>query len=181
MHAATITVNLPEFNGPWLPDGPYPANPVDAGTFNFAIPNGPFIVSATYNSTFGNSQVTNSSGVNVYGDGILLGQCLAGAVCDTDTSATTPFLYQFSSADLQALSDGALAITAVQTSAKEIRLGAQTLTIHTAASSTISGVPEPGSLLLLAIGLMVIAWRYSRRAALCADRCAPPDRQSDRT
>ena len=159
LSATTITLTLPEFNGPWQPDGPYPASPVNVGTFSFAIPYGQHIVSAVLTGSFGNSEVVNTSGVDLYGDGVRIAQCLENDICDTATDGTTPFQYSFNSASFGLFTDGSFAVTAVQTSPKEIRLGAETLTLETECSS----VPEPASFALLAAGLLLPLWRFRRK------------------
>jgi hypothetical protein len=152
LHATTVTTILPEVNGPSLPSGPFPASLLDAGTFTFAIPAGEHIISAILSGTYGNSQVPNSAGLDLYADGLLIGQCLANALCDTNPDAVTPFSYSFNSANFNLLADGSLGMSVVQTSGNVVRLGAETLTIQTSAS----GVPEPGSFILLGAGLLLV-------------------------
>ena len=156
LSATTITLTLPEVNGGYNPTGPYPASALDAGTFTFVLPTGEHIISATLDGTFGNSQVPNSAGLDLYADGLLVAQCLAGAICDINPEAVTPFSYSFTSSNFGLLNDGSLSMSAVQTSGNYIRLGPETLTIQT---SQGAATPEPGSLALLGAGLALVAFK----------------------
>ncbi len=154
--AGTITATLPEFNGILISSG-FPQPSVNAGTFSYSIPNGQFITSAVFSSTFGNSKVGNSAGVDVQVGGILAGSCPALAICDTGL-IPTPFSYTFQPGAFAALGSGSLAVTATQTSGNIIRLGAETLTITT-------NTPEPASILLFALGLAALGVLGRRRTA----------------
>ncbi|MBH8560635.1 PEP-CTERM sorting domain-containing protein [Nostoc sp. CENA67] len=139
--AATITSTLPEFSGEYF-DGSasFPLSSVTVGTFSYTIPSGEQIVSASLSGTFGNSVVSNSSGLNLLLDGLQVAQCIR---FDTCYYSATPeaFNFTFSPADLSLLNDGSALLTAIQTSEYVIRLGSTTLTIETAS------VPESGTIL----------------------------------
>jgi hypothetical protein len=154
LNAATITATLPEFNGPFNPTGPYPGAPLSVGTFTFVIPVGQQITSATLTGTFGNSQFSNTAGVDLKAAALMLASCAALAACDTSITVT-PFSFAFPSANLSMLNGGSLALTATQTSGNIVRLGAETLTIYTQ-TSTQNATPEPASLGLLGAGLVTL-------------------------
>jgi len=154
LNAATITATLPEFNGPFNPTGPYPGAPLNVGTFTFVIPVGQQITSATLTGTFGNSQFSNTAGVDVKSAAVMLASCAALAACDTALTVT-PFSFAFPSMDFAMLNGGSLAITATQTSGNIVRLGVETLTIYTQTNNPTT-VPEPASLGLLGAGLVIL-------------------------
>ncbi len=154
--AGTITATLPEFNGALINSG-FPQPSVNIGTFSYSIPNGQFITSAVFNSTFGNSIIANTAGVDVQVGGILAGSCLPLAACDTG-NVLTSFSYVFKPADFAALASGSVAVTARQTSGNIIRLGTETLTITT-------GTPEPASVMLFGLGLGALGVLGRRRHA----------------
>ena len=102
--AATVVATLPEFSGGYFTGG-FPQPTVNVGTFNFALPAGDQIVSAMFNSTFGNSSYGNSAGVQVYLGNILAGTCAALAPCDLNLTPT-PFSYVFKASDFASLTVG---------------------------------------------------------------------------
>ena len=157
MTAGTITATLPEFNGTFQ-NANFPQPTVVVGSFSYTIPIGQRIVAAVFSSTFGNSTVTNTAGVDVSAGGIMVGSCAALAPCDT-AATVTPFSFTFLPSSFSTLASGSLVVTATQTSGNIIRLGTETLSITTA-------TPEPGSVALLGLGLIslgVIRRRFTRR------------------
>jgi hypothetical protein len=157
LSASNITLTTGEFNGPLVTSG-FPAAAIDVATFNYTIPNGEFIVSASFSSTFGNSSFANSAGVDVFVGGIAVGSCAPLASCDTG-NAVTPFSYTFQPADFATLDSGSVTVTAVQRSGNIIRLGTESLNINTA-----SATPEPASFGLIGAGLAGLAWVRRKRA-----------------
>ena len=145
--AGTITATLPEFNGTFQ-NVSFPQPTIVVGSFNYSIPAGQSIVAAVYSSTYGNSVVTNSAGVDLFAAGISIGSCPPLAPCDVALSVT-PFSFNFKPSDFSKLASGSLTVSAVQTSGNIIRLGTETLTITT-------GTPEPGSIALLGVGLLTL-------------------------
>jgi hypothetical protein len=154
--ATDISLTLPEFNGPSHSDSEsYPKPPITVGTFNYTIPADEHIVSADISGTFGNSVVTGSAGVDLFLNGLLVGQNLKSGPGFT---MTVPWSHTFTPAEFSALESGTATLTATQTSEFEIRLGETTLDIH-------SVVPEPSSLALLTTGgLPLLAFRRRRLA-----------------
>jgi len=153
LNAATITATLPEFNGPFNPTGPYPGAPLNVGTFTFVIPVGQQITSATLTGTFGNSQFSNTAGVDLKAAGMMFATCAALATCDTALTVT-PFSFAIPSINFSLLNGGSLAVTATQTSGNIVRIGAETLTIYT--QNNPATTPEPASIGLLGAGLVAL-------------------------
>jgi hypothetical protein len=137
--AAIITSTLPEFSGELFDEStPFPLPSVTVGTFSYIIPSGEQIVSASISGTFGNSDVPNSSGLNLLLDGLQVAQCVRFADCYSN-QMPEQFNFTFSPVDLSLLKDGSALVTAIQTSESIIRLGSTTLTLKT--------VPEPLTIL----------------------------------
>jgi hypothetical protein len=158
LNAGTIVATLPEFNGPYNPAGPYPGPTLNVGTFTFVIPVGQQITSATLTGMFGNSQFSDTAGVDLTAGGLLITSCPPLALCDTGTSMV-PFSFIFPAVDLSMLNGGSLVMTAKQTSANIVRLSAETLTINTQTkqSDTQGGATtEPASVALLGAGLVAL-------------------------
>lgn len=150
--ADVFTLTLPEFNTPFVPPpGPPPVTPFAVGTFNF--PAGQQITAASLTGTFGNSVSSSSAATDLFLDGLLVAQCLAGAACTNP--GPTPFSFAFSAANLALLTDGAATLTAVQTSFGAIRLGQLSLRVET--------IPEPATVVLLGTGLAAAAAGLRRR------------------
>lgn len=133
-----------EFNYDGEP--PYPSPDQVVGNFNYLIPVGEFIVSATISGTFGNSVVANSAAVQLFIDGLQVAECIYRDTC-WSAQAPTPWSYNFAPAQFGLLSDGSAEMVSRQTNDFFTRLGRTTLTIETA-------VPEPATSLLLGVGLL---------------------------
>jgi len=155
--AATISASLPEFNGPEsAPEAKYPLEPMAVGSFSYAIPKGEAISSAVISGTFGNTTVDSSAGVDLFLDGIVVGQCVKEGAC---FSAITSWSYDFKPKNFSALADGVAELTANQTSEYNVRLGETNLTVQTASTS----VPEPSAMLgLLALGAGAALWKRKK-------------------
>lgn len=129
--ASTLTSTLPAYNGAsFSAAGPFPQPAATVGTFTYSVPAGEVIVGATIVGHFGNSVIPNSSGVDLYLNGTLVGQCVKLAACYVETGA--PWSHTFSASEAQSLlAGGSAVLTAVQTSEFNIRLAPTTLTIQT--------------------------------------------------
>ena len=148
----SIVSTLPAYSGSFNNTGPFPLAPVTVGTFSDPAVLVSSIIGATIGGTFGNSAYPNSSGVNVYADGVLLASCPqwpANLVPCNSGSSPTAWSFSFPAADFSLLASGNVDLTAVQTSGNIIRLGQTTLNITT--------VPEPRSWIFALAGLAGLA------------------------
>lgn len=143
--AAQYSQSLPEFNGTRSP-GAYPAGPFTVGTFTGL---GGTALSATISGTFGNSTVGSSAPSRVFFESMLVAQCSAGDPC---YSATSPWSYTFTGAELAALAGPTGTVTVIQDGDYVIRLGGTRLDVVYAAEQSV--VPEPATLALVASGLL---------------------------
>lgn len=158
--ADTITATLPDFNGPFTVGGTFPRPSLTVATFNFTLPAGFQIGSATLSGTFGNSVAGTTAPVTLFLDNLQVTQCAPGAPCTGafGTSGPTPFVFNFSAANFSLLSDGIGVLTFSQLGPGTVRFGSLILAIQS--------IPEPASLLLLGSGFagLAIGWRKRRRA-----------------
>jgi opacity protein-like surface antigen len=151
-NAAVIVVNLGEYNG----DGTN--GPANVGTFNYVIPVGQTIVSALFESSFGNSVVDSSSTGTVSLDGITVGACAGpGNPCWDGPGAAIS--YSFLASEFAALADGSANLVYNQTDCCVIRLGKSTLTI-----TTRGGVPEPAAWAMMLAGFGLVGGAMRKRA-----------------
>jgi hypothetical protein len=132
---ATIVRDLPEFNGQEFRDSTtqFPRSPVQVSTLSVGQElRDSTIRSATISGTFGNSTVRHSAGVSLFLDGIQVAQSVS-----FNRPPPRAWSHTFSGAELAALQDGVVELTAVQTSLGAIRLGQTHLKIDTSARNTV--------------------------------------------
>ena len=159
-YADTITLHLPEFNGARHEVFEnFPLAPVTIGTFTFALGSDVRLLKATLTSTFGNSTVANTAGVDYFLDGTRVAQCVRFAACYF-TQTPLPWTHASTGASLSAFADGEAVLTAVQTSEFNIRTGVSTLSLLTSGPS--SPTPEPATFLLLGAASACAAARRVR-------------------
>jgi len=125
-----------------------PFSSVIVGEFDFTIPSGESIFSATITGNFGSNTLgSGSSQVDLFLNGVAVAHC--DALCETNSlSSDVPWTYTFTSAQFASLSSGAAVLTALQTSVSQIVLDPTSVTIQTAP------VPVPGAIWLLGSGLV---------------------------
>lgn len=130
------------------------------GTFNFVLPQGESIVSATLSGFWGNSGQYTTAGQVLYADNDLqVASCAYGDTCWAAKSAPLAWSYSFTANQFSYLTDGTVNLTDKQIACCQIRLGVTTLTIETAPA-----VPEPGTYALALAGLAVVGWMGRRKA-----------------
>ncbi len=162
-NAALIVVSLPDFDGP--SHGVGSAFPIDlgnVGAFNFVVPAGEAIVSATFSGTYGTALVPNSTaGFDAVIGGQTIVVCVPFAAnCWQVGDALRPFSFGLNASTFPTLATGAVGLQLIMTSEDVVRLGTPTLTINTQA------VPEPMSLLLFASALGATALRRRIRGRI---------------
>jgi hypothetical protein len=165
--AATIVVAFPEFDGPPIPDGPFPQSPVTIGAQTFSIPAGDRIASAVISGFWGTSTKPDSTaGVTVFLDGVEVARCeKPDTGCWIGDMGQRSWQHTFTQPELLPLRDGTATMTAVQTSDLYIRLGVSTLVIETVPLAIVPTLSPLGLLALLAamaVAGMLAVKRYRR-------------------
>lgn len=151
--AGTISLTLPEFNGPDPASTPLT---VTVGTFSFAVPAGETVVGATIFGQFGNSFTSSTAVQTVMADGIALATCPDSAsFCWT--RGPEAWSYTFTGAELGIFADGSVVVTDNQTGCCVIRLGETKLELTTAP------VPEPETYAMMVAGLGILGAVARRR------------------
>lgn len=153
--AATIT-SLPDFNGPSNSSG-FPVDLGVIGTFNYVLPVGEVVVSASFSGTYGTQLVSlSTAGFDVEIGGETLTVCVDGAAnCWVGAAPLRPFSFGLSPATFAALATGSVDLRVIQTGGTFVRLGTPTLTIDTRPGN----VPEPAAMALLLAGVGALALR----------------------
>jgi hypothetical protein len=151
--AVTITDTLPEFNFDGEPS--FPTAEQIVGVFSYAVPIHESIVSASVSGTFGNSTVSSSAPVEMFVDGVFLGECLITSPCYQVGLVD----FSFDVPNLGDLMDGSLTLSIVQTNQYFTRLGVTTLTIET------TPTPIPATAWLFGSGLLGLVGIARRKKA----------------
>ncbi len=143
--ASTILVAFPEFNGPRLEAGPFPAAPITVASRTFSIPPGDKVTAATISGFWGsNIDPSSTAGVDVRLDGVLVAQCVKKPrpSCYSSDALQQSWSYTLKEGELSVLNDGVATLTATQTSDISIRLGETTLVVTTGTPS-VERLPVP--------------------------------------
>lgn len=141
----------------------FPPSSITIGTFDFTVPTGESVISATISGTFGdvNEGITALADLYVGGGTIQVAGCdlnqdssYPPCAAGTADGSLVPWSYTFSAADLSSLaadfSSGSLDFTAVQNGFGSVIVGSPVLDLQAA-------TPEPASFLTLAGGLLALA------------------------
>lgn len=156
--AATYTLLLPQFIYRGVQGGISPIQTV--GTFDPYLSAGEGFVSARLWGTYGNAVGPTSAPVQLFGDGVLLGQCEAFAPCTTD-----PYVdFSYDIKNLDAFLDGSYVLQALQTGGRATLLSILRLEITTGPLPVVP-LPATGALLLGPLGALVALARRRRRTA----------------
>lgn len=144
-------------------DGTAAPYDITIGAFNFAIPAGNFVTSATLSGTFGDVNYPTTALADLFVDNgtINVGGCdlnpdgsYPACAAGTVDGSLVSWSHTFTSAELGLLASdftaGSLDFTAVQNSFGALVVGSPTLTLQTA-------TPEPSSAFALASGLLALA------------------------
>lgn len=151
--AVTITDTLPEFSFNGEP--PFPTAEQIVGIFTYAVPTHESIVSASVSGTFGNSTNSSSAPLDMFVDGVFLGECLMTSPCYHGGLDD----FSFDVTNLSDLMDGSLTLSIVQTDQYFTRLGMTTLTIET------TPTPIPAAAWLFGSGLLGLVGIARRKKA----------------
>ena len=151
VNAAVLVATLPDYDSPFITSG-FPVDLGVIGTFNFALPAGSTITSATFSGTYGTTtQSASTAGYDAVIEGQRIEVCIPlAAECWQVGSDFRPFAFALDSASWPGLFDGSADLRLIQTNNDVIRLGTPTLTIN------FRAVPAPATSALLALGLAAL-------------------------
>ncbi|HKT74547.1 MAG TPA: VPLPA-CTERM sorting domain-containing protein [Steroidobacteraceae bacterium] len=151
------------FNAP--ASGPFPGSAVQIGEFDFSVPAGETITSATLSGDFGSNTLgSGSAQVDLTLNGIAVASC-DSACASASGLADVPWAFTFTAGELASLASGKAVLTAIQQSASQIVLDPTSVAIQT------SPVPLPAAGWLLGSGLLSLAGLRRRKAAVAT--CQP--------
>lgn len=170
------TMTLPDFTGDQhLESDTYPLASVEVGTFTSLPTN---ITTVSVSGTFGNVDNDFSAGVDLYLDGIMVGQCVKDDNCWFEVfndSIPVPWNHTFIMSELGIFDDGEAVLTAVQTSEFKIALGSIELSYDVGPSP----IPIPATAWLFFSGLVGLAGVARSGAIARSDH--PPHTGAHRT
>jgi hypothetical protein len=125
--------------GPYSSTGsaPFPNPSLEIGTFNYTLPAGEEIVSATISGTWGGNLFNSSAPARLFVDlaaiVIQVAQCIEEEPCWFESTGPVSWTYQFDPSEFIFLEEvGVAAFTQIQDDVITVDLGPTTLTIDTA-------------------------------------------------
>jgi hypothetical protein len=154
--AAPLTFTLPGFFNNGTDDPTTLPSTDTVGTFT-GLPTG-FVVGAKISGFFGTLDSLSTAGVELFLDGLLVATCNSGDACENGSALSpVPWSFTLTADELALLTDGSATLTAEQTDIGQVNIDVTTLQVT---------VPEPASLALLGLPLVLgAARRFRRRAA----------------
>jgi len=144
------------YNAPYT--GVLPAAAVAVGGFDFTVPSGFEVSSATISGNFGSNALgSGTAAVDLFVNAIQVATCDSGCAAATQ-SADVAWSFTFTPAELGAFAGNSAVLSAVQEDVSQIVLDPTTVSL------TLTAVPEPASLpmTLLALPLVALGLRRAR-------------------